>query len=93
MTSYYVVKLYTAYQRASPDYLGPRRNARGEVAGLGVVNVMEATHFLQVEEALEALKKFMADFAGERIVRGQVFSVTEEAIVGYEIGDGSVVID
>ena len=83
MTSYYVVKLYTAYQRASPDYLGPRRNARGEVAGLGVVNMMEAEHFVQRDEALEALKRFITDFGDGRIVKGSVFSITEEPVDHY----------
>lgn len=83
MTSYYVVKLYTAYQDAFPDYLGLRRDADRKIVGLGVVNMMAAKHFVQRDEALDALKRFMIDFGGGRIVKGSVFSVTEELVDHY----------
>lgn len=83
MTSYYVVKLYTAYQDAFSDYLGLRLDAHRKVVGLGVVNMMEAKHFDQRDEALDALKRFMLDFEGGRIVKGSVFSVTEELVDHY----------
>jgi hypothetical protein len=90
MSIYYVVKLYTADPRSAPDYLGPRQDLRGETSQLGVCNVMEAKRFLWKEEAFRALKEFMDDFGGDRIVRGQVFCVKEEAVTDHEVGETPV---
>jgi len=80
MSIHYVVKLYTDYESAGPDYLGRRYDSRGEACQFGVCDVSGAEHFLHKEEAFAALEQFMSDFGYGRIVSGSVFSVTEELV-------------
>lgn len=84
MSLYYVVKLFQDDPRTQPDYLGPRRDGPRQEPGaslpLGVVGVQEAKRFLWQEEADAALRQFMHEHGGGRIVRGQVYHVKEEPV-------------
>lgn len=84
MSLYYVVKLFQDDPRTQPDYLGPRRDGSrqgsDEPLPLGVVSVQEAKRFLWQEEADAALRQFMNEHGGDRIVRGQVYHVKEEPV-------------
>lgn len=84
MSIYYVAKLFQDDPRISPDYLGPRRDGPRQSPEsplpLGVVGVEAAKRFLWKEEAIDALRQFMHDHGGGRIVSGQVFHVHEDPV-------------
>lgn len=87
MSLYYIVKLYQADPRANPDYLGERTDHHGKETKLGVVHLMGAKRFLWSDEAFKGLKSFMDEHGGDRIVRGQVFHVREEAVEEGHVGE------
>jgi hypothetical protein len=84
MSVYYVAKLFQDDPCALPDYLGRRRDGPRQdpeaPLPFGVVSMQEAEHFLWEEEASDALRRFMTEHGGNRIVRGQVFQVREDPV-------------
>lgn len=90
MALYYVVKLFQSDPRTSPEYLGLRDfGHQGETKRFGTCLIQNAQHFLWQEEAVEALRQFMSEHDGARIVRGQVYHV-EERPVGPVVNAGAV---